>query len=122
MSTALDARVRPITLEVTAAPDLATNFSMDWEERVACRGIVTYPNLFAPTTPAEEAAARSVCATCEVAYECLILGLSSWGGRRYIYGGLNNEQRLALPKTPQMEHDIEQIEQVLEAAEPWNLV
>ncbi|MCW1908142.1 MAG: WhiB family transcriptional regulator [Candidatus Saccharibacteria bacterium] len=120
MSTTLGARERPILLEVTAARDLSNDSFTDWESDAACRDIVTWPNIFAPTTPAEEAAARSVCATCQVTYECLILGLTDRGNSRYLYGGLTSLQRVALTITPQIEHDIAQMERALDAAQPWN--
>lgn len=122
MSTTLGVGELPIVLDITAAPDLSNNSFTDWESDAVCRDIVTWPNLFAATTPAEEAAARSVCATCDVTYECLILGLSTAGNERRMYGGLNDRQRQALIITPQMNDDISRMEQVLDAAEPWNRI
>lgn len=91
-----------------------------WEQDAACRDLVAWPSIFAPTTPKERIVARAICATCGVTYQCLILGLSTAGNEYMLYGGLDQEERRALTLTPQIEQDVARMETMLDAAEPWS--
>ena len=56
----------------------------EWQTRASCRG--TSLNLFFPATGVSTAAAKAVCASCEVRVECLDAALADeatdgiWGG------------------------------------------
>ena len=61
-----------------------------WTQQAACRGTDT--DIFYPATPAEEAEALSICATCPVRAQCLdyaIRNRETYG----IWGGATPEQR-----------------------------
>lgn len=58
-----------------------------WRVRAACRGL--WPRLFYSEDPADEAAAKSICAACPVAAECEEAGQGEPG----IWGGLTERER-----------------------------
>lgn len=62
-----------------------------WWVLAACKGGITDP--WFPPVGGSGAAAKSVCATCEVQTECLLYGLFEEYG---IWGGLSGRQRKAL--------------------------
>ena len=75
---------------------LAADLQADWKKQAACAG---YPNsLFFPTSDAADAQvekAKAVCATCEVAQECLEYALET-NQRAGIWGGATEEERKSL--------------------------
>ena len=74
-----------------------------WQHRAACRGDVAA--LFFPDDPAEtrearrerEAAAKRICATCEVRVECLEYALRA-NETHGVWGGLGEFERRALAR------------------------
>jgi WhiB family redox-sensing transcriptional regulator len=83
---------------VTHGPtQLATGTVADWRVRAACAG---YPNkLFFPTEGSTDEAAiekaKSICAVCAVADECLTYSLET-NQRSGIWGGTTEKERKSL--------------------------
>lgn len=64
----------------------------EWHELSACRG--TNPSVFFPTRGQDVQPARTICARCPVAAECLSWAIET-GEKLGIYGGLSEKQRRA---------------------------
>jgi WhiB family redox-sensing transcriptional regulator len=65
-----------------------------WQARAACRGVD--PEIFFPATDEEAAAAKAVCAGCQVRLACLAFALR-WGERYGVWGGLTEKERAQIP-------------------------
>ncbi|HET9730737.1 MAG TPA: WhiB family transcriptional regulator [Acidimicrobiia bacterium] len=64
---------------------------VDWMEEAACRAIDT--DIFFPSSDADAAAAKAVCATCPVREACLEHALETRPAPEGIWGGLTHIER-----------------------------
>jgi len=77
----------PFDLIAVTLPD---ETALDWQDRAACA--TTDPDMFFPESSIHGADAKKICATCDVATQCLAYAISN--GERYgIWGGLNTKER-----------------------------
>ncbi len=76
--------------------------SVDWRQRAACRD--TNPDLFFPAGTSGDAverqvaAAKALCARCQVRFACLDWALDT-GQEAGIWGGLDEDERRTLRRT-----------------------
>jgi WhiB family transcriptional regulator, redox-sensing transcriptional regulator len=73
-----------------ALKDVISPMDLSWRQRAACRGLST--DIFYPVSDDDADIAKSICAVCPVAEECLEFALAE-REREGIWGGATERER-----------------------------